>query len=155
TFVGIPNINRDYQGTSLASLSNDGYLDVIAPYQNGTRFAWFENPFHHGGDPTKAVWPVHIIDGNPGFAGYMTSAVTDINHDGRVDILMCPMYADGNLVWYESTSANGTTWTKHVIGPVSYVHQGSLQLQDFNGDGQLDIAFAEQEQSTTKRVGVF
>jgi hypothetical protein len=155
TFVGIPNINRDYQGTSLASLSNDGYLDVIAPYQNGTRFAWFENPLHHGGDPTKGVWTVHIIDANPGFAGYMTSAVTDVNRDGRVDILMCPMYADGNLVWYESTSANGSTWTKHVIGPVSYVHQGSLQLQDFNGDGQLDIAFAEQEQSTAKRVGVF
>jgi hypothetical protein len=155
TFVGVRYINRDVEGTSLASLSNDGYLDLIAPYQNGAKLAWFENPLHHGSDPTRNVWGKHIIDENPGFAGRMTTATADFNHDGHVDIAMSRMYGDGNLVWYEATSGNGVSWLKHVIGPANSVHQGSLQVMDFNGDGQIDIAFAEQEQSATSRVGVF
>jgi hypothetical protein len=153
-FVGAPNINRVLEGTSLASLSNDGYLDLIAPYGDGTQLAWFENPLHRGGDPVRAIWTPHLIDTIPGSSGYLTTAVADLNHDGRTDILLCPMYDDGLLVWYEATPGNGS-WVKHTIGPVSYVHQGSLQVMDFNGDGQLDVAFAEQEQSATKRVGIF
>jgi len=86
----------------------------------------------------------------------MTTAVGDFNRDGRLDIAMSPMYNDGYLVWYEAPPdpRNGT-WVKHVLGPASYVHQGSLQIADFDGDGSLDIAFAEQEQSSSKRIGVY
>ena len=30
-----------------------------------------------------------------------------------------------------------------------------MQIADFDGDGLLDIAFAEQEQSAQKRIGIF
>jgi hypothetical protein len=156
TLVGYPQINRGYQGTSIGNLLGDGYLDLIAPDSNGIQFAWFENPAHLGGNPLTDTWTMHVIDPLPGFATYMTSAVADFNHDGRLDIAMTPMYDDGNLVWYEGPAdpRNGT-WVKHVIGPMSYVHQGSLQIADFDGDGNLDIAFAEQEQSASKRIGIY
>jgi hypothetical protein len=156
TLVGYPQINRGYQGTSIGNLLGDGFLDLIAPDPNGVRFAWFENPAHLGGNPLTDTWTIHVIDASPGFATYMTSAVADLNRDGRMDVVMTPMYNDGNLVWYEGPPdpRNGT-WVKHVIGPMSYVHQGSLQIADFDGDGNLDIAFAEQEQSATKRIGIY
>jgi hypothetical protein len=156
TLVGYPQIDRGYEGTSIANLLGDGFLDLIAPDPNGVRFAWFENPAHLGGNPLTDTWTMHVIDPSPGFATYMTSAVADLNHDGSLDIAMTPMYDDGNLVWYEGPAdpRNGT-WVKHVIGPMSYVHQGSLQIADFDGDGNPDIAFAEQEQSATKRVGIY
>jgi hypothetical protein len=156
TLVGYPQINRGYEGTSIANLVGDGYLDLIAPDPTGTRFAWFENPAHRGGNPLKDTWTMHIIDPLPGFATYMTSAAADLNRDGRLDVVMTPMYDDGNLVWYEGPPdpRNGT-WVKHVIGPMSFVHQGSLQIADFNGDGNPDIAFAEQEQSASKRIGIY
>ena len=35
------------------------------------------------------------------------------------------------------------------------MHQGSIQVADFDGDGNPDLALAEQEQSETDRVAVF
>jgi hypothetical protein len=156
TLVGPPQIGRSVEGTSLANILGDGYMDIVAPYRNGTQFAWFENPAHQGGNPVTDVWAVHVIDAFPGFSGDMTSAAFDLNRDGRVDVAMTPMYNDGNLVWYEAPAdpRNGA-WVKHMIGPMSYVHQASLQIADFDGDGNPDIAFAEQEQSAAKRVGVY
>ncbi len=154
----ITGIPRSDEGTSLVDILGDGYLDVVAPYRS-TSLAWFENPAHHGGDPYKELWTPHIIDAHPGFSaknGGMTTAAADFNGDGRIDIAMAPMYADGKLVWYEAPADRRSgTWIKHVIGDAFYVHQGSLQIADFNGDGTLDIGFAEQEQSSSKRIGIW
>jgi regulation of enolase protein 1 (concanavalin A-like superfamily) len=144
------------QGTALANLFNDGFLDLIAPYGDGTALAWFENPKHHGGDPLKDVWTAHVIEQNTGVVGGLSVAAGDFNLDGRTDIAMAPMYADGTLVWYETPADRYSgNWIKHPIGPASYIHQGSLQIRDIDGDGLTDIGFAEQEQSSTKRIGIF
>src|SRR5215467_4475562 len=37
TLVGYPQINRGFEGTSIANLLGDGYLDLIAPDPGGTR----------------------------------------------------------------------------------------------------------------------
>ena len=154
----IKTIPRSDEGTSLVDVTGDGYLDVVAPYQS-TSLAWFENPAHHGGDPYLAMWTSHVIDHHPGFSakgGGMTTAAADFNGDGRLDIAMAPMYARGDLVWYEAPADRRVgTWIKHVIGAIAYVHQGSLQVADFDGDGALDIGFAEQEQSASRRIGIW
>jgi regulation of enolase protein 1 (concanavalin A-like superfamily) len=156
TFVGLTQIRRGYQGTSLENVTGDGFLDIIAPDPGGTRLSWFENPLHNGGNPVTDNWTEHIIDPSPGFAGDMTSAAFDVNRDGHLDVLMTPMYNDGNLSWYEAPAdPRSSLWKKHVIAQAHYVHQGSLQIGDFDGDGLLDIAFAEQEQSAQKRIGIF
>ncbi len=154
----IRTIPRSDEGTSLVNVAGDGYLDVVAPYRS-TSLAWFENPAHHGGDPYRETWKSHVIDHHPGFSGKdggMTTAAGDFNGDGRLDIAMAPMYARGDLVWYEAPADRRTgIWNKHVIGAVAYVHQGSLQVADFDGDGSPDIGFAEQEQSNSRRIGIW
>ncbi len=155
-FVGRNLIARDGEGTSLADIAGDGILDVVAPYRNGTVLARFVNPLHHGGDPVHDVWRAQTIDAHPLFHGNMTTAIADINGDGRNDIILAPMYGRGGLVWYEAPTHDGDPWRRHVIdATINFVHQGSLQIGDFRADGHRDIAFAEQDQSPTRRVGVF
>lgn len=155
TFVRRDVIARDGQGTSLADLEGDGILDVVAPY-HGTILARFVNPLHHHGDPLHERWKVQAIDAHPLFSGNMTTAIADVNHDGRNDVILAPMYGGGGLVWYEAPAVAGGAWHRHLIDKtVNFVHQGSLQPADFNGNGSPDIAFAEQDQSPTHRVGVF
>jgi hypothetical protein len=156
TFAGRRLIARDGEGTSLADVAHDGYLDIIAPYRGGTELARFVNPRHHGGDPAREVWGVQIIDAHPLAHGNMTTAIADVDGDGRNDIILAPMYGTGGLVWYQAPKRVTDPWKRHIIDrTINFVHQGSLQIGDFRGDGQRDIAFAEQDQSPTRRVGVF
>ena len=155
TLVGITLIKRGAEGTALGTLTGDRFLDLLAPSPDKPyRLCWFENPRHKGGNPTKDVRTRHDI--GPGYP-QMAIAVADLNGDGRPDVLMAPMYGTGGLVWFEAPrDPRRCIWTQHVIDPtIQFVHQGSLQVADFNGDGRPDVAFAEQEQSQTKRVGVF
>jgi len=155
-FLGRDRISRDGEGTSLGALDADGIPDIVAPYRSGTILARFVNPLHHHGDPMRERWSVQAIDEHPLFSGNMTTAITDVNHDGRNDILLAPMYGGGGLVWYEAPPTPEGQWRRHMIdATLNFVHQGSLQLFDFNGDGHRDIAFAEQDQSPTGRVGIF
>jgi hypothetical protein len=150
------HIARDGEGTSTGMLEPDGIADVIAPYHSGTELARFVNPLHTHGDPVRDTWSVRIIDAHPLFTGNMTSAVADFNGDARKDILLAAMYGGGGLVWYEAPKEDNGAWRRHVIdASINFVHQGSLRVQDFDGDGTPDIAFAEQDQSPTQRVGVF
>lgn len=154
-FAGRDRIARDAEGTSLADLSGDGIPDVVAPYRSGTILARFLNPLHRGGDPAREAWAVEPVDPHPPFTGNMTTAVADVNRDGRNDVILAPMYGGGGLFWYENPGRAGI-WRRHAIDrTVNFVHQGSLQIADFIGDGHPGIAFAEQDQSPTRRVGIY
>jgi hypothetical protein len=155
-FVGQRLIARDGDGTTLGDFTGNGILDIVAPYRSGTVLARFINPLHHGGDPKRDVWTEQAIDPHPLFYGNMTTAVADINGDGRKDIVLAPMHGGGGLVWYEAPKNDTGPWRRHVIDPtINSVHQGSLQIGDFSGRGHADIAFAEQGRSPTRRVGIF
>ena len=59
--------------------------------------------------------------------------------------------ARSGTAWYgmrlRLTRAPGA-WTKHVIDATAgWVHASSIQLADFDGDGLLDVCYAEQDQS--------
>ena len=151
--VGRPLIDRNAEGTMVGNIVGDSVPDIIAPDARH-RLVWFENPRHGRGDPRTQAWTPHVIA--VGFER-MAIAVADLNHDGRLDVMMAPMYHEGGLVWLENPpDPRHGNWVRHEIdSSINFVHQGSLQVADFNGDGNLDIAFAEQEQSPTRRVGVF
>ncbi|MES2376910.1 MAG: VCBS repeat-containing protein [Bacteroidota bacterium] len=173
TFV---DIGRSGQGTFAINMlnSNDGFSDVIALYKSGTKnqIAWFENPGHTGKTPLTDKWVVHIIDPNPGGdkcnfeMTTMAFTAGDINHDGRSD-LVCASQGEGpgagddnrqvgdGLVWYEAPpDARNGNWQKHIIdATIGWVHASSIQLADFDGDGHLDINYAQQDQSKQRKGG--
>lgn len=183
TFI---DIGRSGQGTFVADMLNrdDGYGDVIALLKKGKRnmIAWFENPGHLGGDPATDPWIPRVIDANPGGdkdnfeMTTMAFTAGDVNGDHRVD-LVCASQGEGpgkgndphqvgdGLVWYEAPKdPRCGKWIKHVVGPsIGWVHASSIKLADFNGDGWLDINYAEQDQSKdradgssgTQQLGIF
>ena len=173
TFV---DIGRKGQGTFAANVLNnkDGYSDVIAVYRDGQKnqIAWFENPGHKGGDPLTGKWVPRIIDANPGgdLCNFemttMAFTAGDINNDGRIDLVCAsqgegPGHGDDNrqigegLVWYEAPAdPRSGNWIKHTIdASVSWVHASSIKLADFDGDGHLDVNYAQQDQSRFRKDG--
>ncbi|BDE04971.1 hypothetical protein WPS_02470 [Vulcanimicrobium alpinum] len=107
-FAGREVIPRDGQGTTVGVLDADGFPDIIAPFHLGTMLARFVNPRHHRGDPLHERWQADVIDAHPLFTGNMSTAIADVDHDGRNDILLAPMYGGGGLVWYQAVNAWGT-----------------------------------------------
>jgi hypothetical protein len=154
-------------GTAVGNMlhNGDGYNDVVAIYQGSghNQLCWYENPGHTGGNPRTGAWRIHVIDDMPGGSANvncneMSFAIGDITRDGRQDVVAAcqgegpdnsvSQIGDG-LVWYKEPSdpRNGT-WPKTTIDPeLGYVHTSSLQLADFTGSGNLDICYAQQEQS--------
>jgi hypothetical protein len=182
TFV---DIGRSGQGTCAGTLiaSKGGFQDVVAlvARDGKNQVAWFENPSHGGGEPAKGHWAVHVIDADPGGdranrdMTCMAFALGDVSGDGRPDVLAAsqgegpdpaddPRQVGDGLVWYEAPpNPRSGHWLKHQIDPsVAWVHASSIQPADFDGDGDLDLCYAEQDQSKDRhdtqagrRLGIF
>jgi hypothetical protein len=173
TFV---DIGRSGQGTCASTLhpNDDGFRDVIAlaSRDGKNQIALFENPAHRGDHPAKGPWSVRVIDPNPGGdranrdMTCMAFALGDLNGDGRTDVIAASQgegpdpgddsrqVGDG-LLWYEGPAdPRKDPWIKHEIDrDVAWVHASSIQLADFDGDGHLDLCYAEQDQSSHRKDG--
>lgn len=136
----------DNEGLALADIDGDGHRDIV---QNGY---WLEAP----DDPSDGgAWTKRSFDG-AWEASTVAVAVADLNGDSRPDVVLAFGESEGELAWYEAPADPriGDDWIKHPIAdPVDYVH--TFKLADIDGDGSLDIAFAEMAQSAQKRVGFF
>jgi hypothetical protein len=136
----------DNEGLCLVDLDGDGRIDIV---QNGY---WLEAP----DDPSDGgAWLKHSFDAS-WEASTVAAAAADLNGDGRRDVILAFGESPGPMVWYEAPPDPrvGSAWIAHPIAdPVDYVH--TFKLADVDGDGELDIVFAEMAQSTGKRIGFF
>lgn len=132
------------EGTALGDIDLDGDLDIV---QDGY---WLEAP----ADPGDGnAWLKHTVAS--GWSNRVAPRVTDVNRDGLPDILLAEAESTGRLIWYEAPlNPREGSWIPHPIDDsVDFVH--TLKLADTDNDGDLDIVFAEMQQSKRKRVGIY
>lgn len=116
-------------------VNSDGWPDLIRFDVPGGECRWYANP-----KTTNSFWKSHLILSS---AGIETPLFTDIDLDGRKDII-CNDADKKQVIWLKSPSGKGdTTWQRYVIssdpgrGTHRYTH--GLGWSDVNLDGKKDV----------------
>ncbi len=79
-----------------------------------------------------------VIDANPPGAQHDVTLITDVNGNGRNDIIIGGKVGDPHIFWYENPS-----WTRHDMIWGTDLEAGGVVL-DVNGDGRPDVVIGQQ-----------
>jgi hypothetical protein len=157
-FIPVPDEACWYHLALPLDMDGDGDEDFVTTCHVGTtamrdgpdRTQWFENP----GDGTDKFTAHEIGDG-----GGSLLTLHDLDDDGDLDVLLPQFFAGESLIWYEQTKAKGAAWKRHVISEDTG-HGFVVKLADMNGDGTLDLVYAnhnneESVDDDKKIMGVY
>ncbi|MEK6247884.1 MAG: FG-GAP-like repeat-containing protein, partial [Planctomycetales bacterium] len=131
------------QGENLSAgdIDRDGDEDLLL----GTK--WLRN---QGGGTT---WSEHTIGSVQSGALPDRNALADINGDGRLDAVVA-LEKGTDVYWFEAPIDPTGLWTRHDIATVA--GQGfSMDVADFDGDGDTDVVIGEHRGSGNNRVLLF
>jgi hypothetical protein len=136
-------LERRGEGIKLGDIDGDGDLDIVYGA------TWLENLGH-----VQDRWSEHVI-GN--WTPDTRVALADMNRDGRMDVVLSASEGVGGLSWFEAPAdPRAGQWVEHRIetsGELEGAH--SLQVADFDNDGDLDILTAEMHTSRHRRILVY
>lgn len=121
-------------------IAGNGHTDLVVAD------TWYENK---DGDGKNWVAHKNIPFGRKGpFGVCVRSFVTDMDGDGRPEVVMCDADITGSkVVILKNVDGHGGAWEKIPL-PQSFEYGSlhSLVVADIDGDGLLDIASNEQEE---------
>jgi hypothetical protein len=144
--------NNSEEGIGVADIDGDGDLDVSFTTANVKEVKWARNPGDGSGD-----WDVFVIGTFPEADWLDRCAATDLNGDGRVDIIVTEENTgtapDAQAYWWEQPAAGATSpdWVRHAI--TTQYTMNSMDTGDVDRDGDADIVLAEHR--GTKRIAVW
>jgi len=127
----------DGEGLGLGDIDGDGDLDLAADRW------WFENSNGQGTSWASTMFA-------PNWGAQCRDIVADMNGDGVNDIVLSHSEGSGSVSWFENP-----TWSEHVIEPAVLVGAHSLEVADFDADGEPDVFTGEMHTSSQKRVLVY
>lgn len=143
TFTLQPLVSSSVIGISgilIADLNDDGFNDIIATSFDDNELLWFEN------DGLGNFSTEQIISSTVDGAGAIVAG--DIDDDGTMDIAIVA-FNSGDTVWFSNNGA-GVFGTAQTIASDPTTDPGSLDIADFDADGDLDIVIANTEFGTVE-----
>jgi hypothetical protein len=127
------NTGFDGSGIVVGDFNNDGNLDFAVTSENGLNPGVVSIMLGNGDGTFQAPLAPIAVNGSPDCI-----ATADVNGDGNLDLVVGYDYADNGFLSVLLGNGNGTFGP-----PVDYAasrETNSLQLADFNNDGNIDIA---------------
>jgi len=126
-------------GVFVADMDGDGDLDIVSASYLDDTIAWYEND--GASDPS---WTAEDIATSADAAWGVF--VADMDGDGDMDIVSASA-EDDTIAWYENDGASDPSWTAEDIA-TSADGASSVFAADMDGDGDLDIVSASQDNDT-------
>jgi hypothetical protein len=139
----LQGIELGEEGMESGDINGDGRVDLIL------RGVWASNP---GGaiarDPSQ--WrPFQIGDFNVAFK----ALVTDLDGDGRPDIVTSSSEHTADVAWYRAGADRSQRWTRSVIQPAAAgVH--TLQAADMDNDGDIDVVVGQMHTTRERALTI-
>ncbi len=137
------NVHSGIFPQGIVDLNNDNYPDAVMP------LCWYKNPGNSNEKWEETEWPYEPINPNPYGLGIRVWA-GDLNGDGLNDIIYSDCDVQFSKVYMLLNQNGGESWLKKElefpksnVGETGSFH--SLQVADFDNDGDLDIFAGEQE----------
>jgi len=81
--------------------------------------------------------PFTRVDIDTSLSGAAHALTADLDMDGDDDVVATAIFGD-DLVWYENTAGDGTSWSSNAID-LDLDYAFGLDLADLDGDGDLDV----------------
>ncbi len=137
--------NREVMFLDDADVDGDGLSDVVVPNKPG-QILW------HRRQPGKQVaWETSQIPFPKNVGTGKSTAIADINNDGRADIVFSFENAKNvsGIVWMEQhqTDAGEITWQQHTLSGPTGTKFDLIQTSDIDGDGDLDVMTCEEREN--------
>jgi hypothetical protein len=114
------------EGLDLGDIDGDGDLDIAGSVN------WYEN--EDGKALKLKKHPLNVVS----WGQETRDIIADMNGDGKKDIVLSHAEGEGRVSWFENP-----TWKEHAIEPEVLRGTHSLEVGDFDKDGDLDVFIGE------------